>query len=146
MSYQKKKSMRDTGSPLSPFMDVLVEKLEKKVEVDVTGTVPSTKIPFRVLIGGIRQVMTTFAVVKLVKATLKSFKDLVPANNNISISTSLASFRRNRQLVSNMLAADIKEEPVLKRCFHYDGKVVEGLQRYKGEQKRQVSIAFTARV
>ena len=68
MSYQKKKSMRDTGSPLSPFMDVLVEKLEKKVEVDVTGTVPSTKIPFRVLIGGIRQVMTTHAVVILVKA------------------------------------------------------------------------------
>ena len=54
MSYQKKKSMKDTGSPLSPFMDVLVEKLEKKVEVDVTDTVPSTKIPFRVLIGGIR--------------------------------------------------------------------------------------------
>ena len=54
MSNQKKKSMRDTGSPLSPFMDVLVEKLEKKVEVDVTGTgtVPSTKILFRVLIGG----------------------------------------------------------------------------------------------
>ena len=71
MSYQKKKSMRDTGSPLSPFMDVLVEKLEKKVE-DVTDTVPSTKIPFRVLIGGIRQVMTTHAVVILVKATLKS--------------------------------------------------------------------------
>ena len=144
MSYQKKKSMRDTGSPLSPFMDVLVEKLEKKVEVDVTGTVPSTKIPFRVLIGGIRQVMTTHAVVILVKATLKSFKDLVPVDNNIS--PSRASFRRNRQLVSNMLAADIKDEPGLKRCFHYDGKLVEGLQRSKWEQKRKVSIAVTAKV
>ena len=89
--------------------------------------------------------MTTHAVVILVKATLKSFKDLVPADNNI-ISTSCASFRRNRQLVSNMLAADTKEEPVLKRCFHYDGKVVEGLESNKEEQKKQVSIAVTARV
>ena len=143
MSYQKK-SRRGTSSPLSPFMNILVEKLEKKVEVDVTGTVHSNKIPFRILIGAIRNDMTTSAVFFVVKAALKDVKDLVPDNNNIS--TSRASYRRNRQLVSNMLAADTKEEPVLKRCFHYDGKVVEGLQRYKGEQKRQVSIAFTARV
>ena len=145
MSYQKK-SRRGTSSPLSPFMNILVEKLEKKVEVDVTGTVHSTKIPFRVLIGAIRHGTTTFTVAKLVKAALKDFKDLAPANNNNNISTSRASYRRNRQLVSNMLAADIREEPGLKRCFHYDGKVVEGLESNKGEQKRQVSIAVTARV
>ena len=139
----QKKSRRDTSNPLNPFMNVLVEKLEKKVEVDVTGTVHSNKIPFRILIGAIRNGMTTFTVVRLVKATLKDVKDLVPANNNIS--TSRASYRRNRQLVSNMLAADIREEPGLKRRFHYDGKVVEGLEINKGEQTKQVSIAVTAR-
>ena len=144
MSYQKK-SRRVTSCPLSPFMNILLEKLEKKVEVDVTGTVPTDKIPFRILIGAIRNDMTTSAVFFVVKAALKDIKDyLVPANNNIS--TSRASYRRNRQLVSNMLAADIREEPGLKRCFHYDGKVVEGLERNKEEQKRQVSIVFTARV
>ena len=140
----QKKSRRDTSNPLNPFMNVLVEKLEKKVEVDVTGTVPSNKIPFRILIGAIRNDMTTSAVFFVVKAALKDVKDLVPDNNNIS--TSRASYRRNRLLVSNMLAADIREEPVLKRCFHYDGKEVEGLEINKGEQKSQVSIAVTARV
>ena len=78
--------------------------------------------------------MTNCSLVGMMKAVSKCYKLKIP------ISRATAS--RNRQLVSNILVADIKKETGLKGFLH-DVKIVEGLESKKGKRKGQESSTIT---
>ena len=103
-------------------------KEEKKAEVAVSVT---QHFPLRTLVESIRTGSSICQLVAIVRAVHKAIgRDLDKS------SISRVNARRERQLVRNRLATDIMKEPGLKRFLHFDGKVVERVERNKPKGNR----------